>query len=798
MWRPLPLLHTLRAARRSPAARGLLALWVLITLVCVIAGIYPAKLGWNGIPVSLGRLHFSLTIYPPMVICLWLVFWLGFEWAFVSAYIATIAVALYAEMPLPAAVLFAFVDPLALAVYALAYRTARIPFDLRSVKSVVWFVLVSFVAAVAGSTGSFIWSEAGGLSAEETLAIWQGWWIGGTLQALLLNAPLLALLSPAVDRLKRRLFESPAVAEVSMRWIITAIAACGVVLAGFLVASSQLATARLLQALSTGVSLAARNAILDAAYSWKLTMWAGMALTLAGSVGGIFLAYFWNRTLFREVRSRTAQLQESEQRFRSTFEQAAVGIAHVSLSGRWLRVNQKLCDIVGYTRDEMMGLTFQELTHPDDLAEDLEYVRRILAGEVQTYTMEKRYIRKSGEPVSVQLTVSLARGPQNEPRYFISIVEDATQRKHLEEQLRHSQKMEAIGRLAGGVAHDFNNLLTVISGYAEMIGKDPAAEQKLRGRADAIADAAGRAAALTRQLLAFSRRQIVQPQIVDLNDLVVNMENMLQRLIGETVALRTIGRPTPAKVRVDPGQIEQVIVNLAVNARDAMPEGGSLTIAVGSRQPGRVTVEVRDTGEGMSPEVQSHLFEPFFTTKPRGKGTGLGLSIVYGIVKQAGGTIEVNTQEGRGTTFRMELPEVAGEAQSSESKVAQNGRTTGAETLLLVEDEEGLRKLAVEFLRLSGYTVMEAASGEEAVKVCDQFPGTIPLLVTDMIMPGMNGRDLAERLRTKRPGMKVLYISGYTDNVLDLKDPTKPVTGFLQKPFAPGVLVQRVRELLDS
>jgi len=458
-------------------------------------------------------------------------------------------------------------------------------------------------------------------------------------------------------------------------------------------------------------------------------------------------------------------------------------------------VNQKLCDILGYAREELLGHAFQELTHPDDLQADLDNVNRMLTGEIQTYTMEKRYLRKGGEPISVQLTVSLARGPQNEPRYFISIVEDATQRKHLEEQLRHSQKMEAVGRLAGGVAHDFNNLLTVISGYAEMIRIDPAADEKLRGHAGTIGDASERAAALTRQLLAFSRRQIVQTRVVDLNDLVVNMENMLQRLIGETVALRTVPHARPAKVRVDPGQIEQVIVNLAVNARDAMPEGGSLTIAVGGGPAGRVTLEVRDTGEGMTPEVRSHLFEPFFTTKPHGKGTGLGLSIVYGIVKQAGGAIDVETQPGSGTTFRIELPEIAGELVPAESEVTRGGGAKATETLLLVEDEEVLRKLAAEILRSNGYQVMEASSGEEALKICEGFSGTIPMLVTDMIMPGMNGRALADKLRATHPGMKVLYMSGYTDNLPDLKD---SATGFLQKPFVPGVLVRRVRELLDA
>jgi PAS domain S-box-containing protein len=800
LWRPLSLVATLRCAASSAAARGLLLGWAVITLACVLLGIYQVDLAWNGLPVHFGGFHFSLTIYPPLIICLWMVFWVGFEWAFLTAYLATWILALYDGMPMGAALLFALVDPLALAVYALAYRAARIPFDLRNVKSVVWFVVVSFVAAVAGSTGSFIWSEAHGLSAGETLVIWQGWWVGAFLQALLLNAPILALASRRVERLKQRFFDAPAIAEPSLMWIATTIAAGGIVLAGFLIASSELASARLSQVLETSVGAATRSAIVDAAYSWKLTAWTGMALTLAGSLGGIFLAYAWNRTLFREVRARTAEVHETEQRFRVTFEQAAVGIAHVSPDGLWLRVNQKLCDIVGYPREELVRKTFQDITHPDDLASDMAFVQRVLAGEIDTYTMEKRYIRKSGSMVWAQLTVSLARGPHKEPRYFISIVEDITERKLLEEQLRQSQKMEAIGRLAGGVAHDFNNLLTVIAGYGEMMITDAGDNDSLRQGAEAICEASGRATALTSQLLAFSRRQVVQPRILDLNLVVGNMENMLQRLLGETVALTTIPSPSAAKVKVDPGQIEQVIVNLAVNAKDAMPGGGKLAIEVAAAESPstrQVMLAIRDTGTGMSDEVQSHLFEPFYTTKPRGKGTGLGLSIVYGIVKQAGGSIAVDTQVGRGTTFRLAFPEVVSGDVYQESRPIPATLLPGSETILLVEDEDAVRKLAGDVLRNNGYKVLEAASGEAAVSIGLQFTGAIPLLVTDMIMPGMNGRALAEQLRAGCPGMKVLYISGYTENVLEIND-LGPTTAFLQKPFGPSVLAQKVRELLDA
>jgi PAS domain S-box-containing protein len=801
LWRPLSLAATVRSAARRPAARVLLLAWLALTAVCVAAGIYQVKMAWNALPVHLGPVQFPLTIYPPLVICIWMVFWLGFEWAFLSAYLATFALALFAGMRLDEAALFAFVDPLALAVYALAYRAARIPFDLRGLMSMVWFLFVSFVAAVAGSVGSFIWSAANGLPPSRTFDIWQGWWIGALLQAVLLNAPVLALFGRRLERLKARFFAVPPRPEPSVRWAMAAIAAGGLVLAGFLLATGELANTRLSQALQTGLSEASRNAVVEATYSWKLTVWAGIVLALAGSWGGIFLAYAWNRTLFREVRARTAALQESEQRFRMTFDHADVGIAHLSSGGRWLRVNQKLCDIVGYTREELLERTFQDITYPEDLPANLENVKRALAGSSQTYSMQKRYIKKDSSLVWVHVTVALARGTRKEARYFISVVEDITERKLLEEQLRQSQKMEAIGRLAGGVAHDFNNLLTVIGGYGQMMLAQLDERDSLHVKARAICQAADRAAALTSQLLAFSRRQIVQPRIVNLNDLVAGMQEMLHRLLGEAVSLKTIPSKLPAKVKIDPGQFEQVIVNLAVNARDAMPEGGDLTIEISTAdvdQTPRVMFCVRDSGTGMDAEVQSHLFEPFYTTKDRGKGTGLGLSIVYGIVKQSGGNIIVNSQLGQGTSFQLFLPRVlAGEPEPAPDKSAAK-MALGSETVLLVEDEEALRKLAGEVLRSSGYTVLEAVNGEDAVSVYRRFTGPIPLLVTDMIMPGMNGRALAERLRGLRPDIKVLYISGYTENLLDLHGPLGPATAFLQKPFAPALLTGKVRELLDG
>jgi PAS domain S-box-containing protein len=800
LWRPVSLPDTIRDARR-PAARILLTAWLALTAFCITAGLYQVRAGWNALPVHFGPIQFSLTIYPPLIICLWMFFWLGFDWAFLSAYLATFVLALYSGMRLPTAAVFALVDPLALAVYALAYRTVRIPFDLRGWSSVLWFLFVSFVAAVAGSVGSFIWSEAKGLPPVETYGIWQGWWIGALLQAVLLNAPILALFGRRLERLKERFIAVPRHPQTSLRWAMAAIIAGGLVLAGFLLATDELADARLAQALQSGVLPATRDAVLDAAYSWKLTVWTGIVLALTGSLGGIVLAYAWNRTLLREVRARTAELQETEQRFRVTFDHAAVGIAHVAPDGRWLRVNPKLCEIVGYTRDELLQRTFQDITYPEDLNADLEYVRRTLAGEIQSYSMQKRYIHKNGSLVWVYLTVALVWSRRKEPRYFISVVEDITQRIQLEEQLRQSQKMEAIGRLAGGVAHDFNNLLTVIGGYSRMMLGELPQNDSLRGKAEAICRSVDRAAALTSQLLAFSRRQVVQPRVVDMNEVVADMEEMLHRLLGEAISLKTVPSDGQAKVKIDPGQFEQVILNLAVNARDAMHKEGELTIEVSTPEANgepMVVLSVRDTGTGMDAEVQSHLFEPFYTTKDRGKGTGLGLSIVYGIVKQSGGNITVNSELGRGTSFEILLPRVLVEEPEATIADAVEKIVPGSETILLVEDEEALRNMVAEVLRLSGYTVVEAASGEEALTLYRLFPGTISLLLTDIIMPGMNGCALAGLLRGSQPEMRVLYISGYTENLIDLHGPLGPATAFLQKPFAPAMLTRQVRQLLDS
>jgi len=371
------------------------------------------------------------------------------------------------------------------------------------------------------------------------------------------------------------------------------------------------------------------------------------------------------------LRQEQATLRESEERFSGAFEHAPIGVALVSPDGRWLRVNRALCEMVGYSAAELLTLSFQDITLPDDLQGDMEQVRRLLAGDIRFYQIEKRYIHKRGHLITVMLSVSLVRDEQGHPRYFISQIEDVTERKRLEAQLFQSQKMETVGRLAGGVAHEFNSLLTIILGYSDFLRADLPAGSPLSESVEEISRAAGRAAALTRQLLAYGRKQILQHSTFDLNQAIVNLSDVFGTLLGgQTQRHFSPGAGSPA-VTADAGQIEQVIVNMVINARDAMPNGGTLTLATenvtleeqndagepGVRSNNYVMLAITDTGVGMSDDVKARIFEPFFTTKSVGKGAGLGLSTSYGIVKQSGGHITVHSEPGRGTTFRIYLPQ---------------------------------------------------------------------------------------------------------------------------------------------
>jgi nitrogen-specific signal transduction histidine kinase/CheY-like chemotaxis protein len=397
------------------------------------------------------------------------------------------------------------------------------------------------------------------------------------------------------------------------------------------------------------------------------------------------------------------------------------------------------------------------------------------------------------------------------PGVLVYTIRDLTKQRHLEEQLAQSQKMEAVGQLAGGVAHDFNNLLTVIMSYSAMLLQDLAPDDPQRADIQEIADAAARGSGLTRQLLAFSRKQVLQLRPVSVNDVVADIEKILRRLIGDDVELATTLDPAVSLISSDPGQMEQVLINLAVNARDAMPDGGRLHISTGEVtvpdddgsdgidvEPGvYVAIAVRDTGTGMTRDVQQHVFEPFFTTKEPGKGTGLGLPTVYGIAKQAGGTVVIESEPGEGTAVTVYFPRMDDSAVAVPEHPGTHAPLAGDETVLLVEDDASLRALAARALRINGYEVLMAANGAEALKVAASHPGPVDIVASDVVMPGIGGRQLIEQLVETYAGIKVLFMSGYTNDEIVRRGVLGGGTAFLQKPFTPDQLVRSIRAVLD-
>jgi PAS domain S-box-containing protein len=521
----------------------------------------------------------------------------------------------------------------------------------------------------------------------------------------------------------------------------------------------------------------------------------------------------------RAIEERAAQaLQESESRFRAIFEQAAIGMADSSLDARFIRLNQRFCEIMGYSREELLGLTFRQITHPDDLARDEQLVLQLLSGERSSFAVEKRYLRKDGGVVWANLMLSLLRSASGDPVHFVAVVEDITgqkraeeERRNLERQLLQAQKMESVGRLAGGVAHDFNNHLMVINGYCAMLLDEMGPTDPLREPVEEILLAGHRAAALTRQLLAFSRKQVAEPRVISLNDVVADARKMLSRLIGDDVEIITHLDADLGSVVADSSQMNQVLMNLAINARDAMPDGGRIIMETmnadldecyaaqhaGMEAGPYVLLSITDTGAGMTQEVVQHIFDPFFTTKAIGAGTGLGLSTVYGIVKQAGGWIWVYSEPGKGSTFKVYLPRAAAAPEPLTEPVLAAETLRGSETVLVVEDQPEVRKLTLAMLESQGYRLLEAASGSEALSLSERYREPIHLLITDVAMPGMTGKELATRLVTLRPSLRTLYTSGYTANAIAHEGVLDAGVAYLPKPFSAAQLAAKVREVLS-
>ncbi|MGE5569217.1 MAG: PAS domain S-box protein [Rhodospirillales bacterium] len=507
-----------------------------------------------------------------------------------------------------------------------------------------------------------------------------------------------------------------------------------------------------------------------------------------------------------------SMLPKSEKMLSAILESVSEAIFTVDRQGRIVLANASAVRMFGYTQEELLGSSIESLlpsgsrdVHAKRRQEYFEEPRNRPMG----IGMDLAGRRKDGSEFPVEVSLSYLQ--MDGGMLAIAFVTDITTRKQMEEQLLHSQKMEALGRLAGGVAHDFNNMLTIISGYNQLVLDQLSLGDPLRGYVEEVLTAASRAVALTNQLLAFSRRQVLQPRVLNVNALLSSTEKMLRRLIGEDIDLVFRLDPNAGNLRADPGQIEQVIFNLVVNSRDAIPGGGRITIETAAAQldtkyskthlgvrPGDyVLIAVSDTGHGMDAETKRHIFEPFFTTKEPGRGTGLGLATVYGIVKQSGGEVWVYSEPGQGTTFKVYFPRV-NEAESPAERATPAEESRGAETVLVVEDEEGVRELIAEMLRQRGYTVLTAENGVEALRVSAQYPDPIHLLVTDVVMPQMSGKQLADTLAPLRPGIKVLYLSGYTEYSALHHGVLEPGFEFLGKPFSRETLARKVRQVLDG
>ena len=513
-----------------------------------------------------------------------------------------------------------------------------------------------------------------------------------------------------------------------------------------------------------------------------------------------------------ESRRMETTLHDTEQRFRMLFRESPLGIALVGVDGRPVLTNAALQEMLGYTAEELNGMPFSDFTHPDDCAADMELFQQLIQGARKSFKIQKRYVRKDGQVIWARLSVSVAREAGGHPEYFMGMVEDITEHRNLEAQFIEAQKMEVIGKLASGVAHDFNNILGVILMCGDLITLRLPPDSPLREYAEEIRLASERAAGLTRQLLLFSRDQPVQTVVLDLNNVVKEMDKMLRRLIGENNSLMVVPGEQTGRIKADPGHVGQVLMNLAVNARDAMPNGGKLSIATsnvtldeneaparaGAKPGDYVMLSVSDTGTGMTDEVKAHLFEAFFTTKPAGKGTGLGLATCQTIVRQSGGHISVQSEVGRGTTFQVYFPRVE-QPLDAGRPVPAGPLPRGTETLLVVEDEPAVRHLAAGVLEAQGYTTLRAANGQDGLRVAGEHQGSpIRLVVTDVIMPLMGGKVMAEWLKTMDPDLKILFTSGYTDDAIAQHGALEAGMAFLPKPYTPATLVRKVREMLDT
>lgn len=492
---------------------------------------------------------------------------------------------------------------------------------------------------------------------------------------------------------------------------------------------------------------------------------------------------------------RIEPMRDSELRFHAVFEGAAIGISICSLDGHMLESNAAVTRMLGYSREELAGMHPREL-HPGDFEQDEVLIAELMSGARDSFELDKRYRRKDGSYIWGHLTVSTVRGTDRKPAFLIAMLEDTTERRRVAEQLREAEKMEVIGRLAGGVAHDFNNLLTGILLYCDLLSAAMQPGDPSRQHVEEVRMAGEQGAALTQQLLAIARKQVPQPRAILLNEIVSSTQNLLRRLVGEQIELVSVLGPDLGNVLADPAQLRQVLLNLVLNARDAMPHGGRITMRTQATTFPRdarpaVSLSVEDTGCGMDEATRARLFEPFFTTKQPGHGTGLGLSMVQRIVHESGGTIEVESELGRGTRVEVFFPLM--KTVNATSLPAPSPRA--GQTILLVDDHSSARDSMEQVLHNAGYRVLQAPSGKSALNLFAENSNAVDLLIADWMMPGINGWELAETLRQQKPELKILLISGYQDSQ---PEPTTTSLKLIRKPFSESALLERIHEVLDS
>lgn len=778
-WAPLSIASLARSGRwRTRQCGALLAGWMGLLLLCLAYGLGPSPRVLSSI--NLGFAVFGL--FPPLIAAFVVLFWFGLEWAAVLITVASVGVGIRLGMPLPWLILFSLADAAGLTILALIYRLSRLPYTLSGPAAAVGYVMGSVLCGLVLSSGAFFLGQTRDAMAETSLHGWISWWIGG-IAAAVVAAAVLNAFSARVEDWKTRHFETRGVGPVSYRTLLGGVVVGGGILGTLVLGVSEMVWQRLEVTFRSGSPKLVESNLTLLRALWLMLSEVGVLLVVALCLGGVALAWMWSRALEKASLRRAAEKERAERRFRVTFEEAPVGIGHIRPDGRFILVNAKLCEILGYSRPEMLEMSYFELVDPAEVDLARQRAARLLSGELPLLVFERAFRNRGGARVWVRTHVSLATKPDGTADYCLLVLEDIRQRKELEDRLQQTSKMEAVGRLAGGVAHDFNNLLAVILGFTEMAQVQLAKGGNPEASLMQVKRGADRAAELTRQLLMFSRRQVVDLQLNDLNAEVEVSCSLLPPLVGPAIDVRFEGAAGLPRILADRSQISQIVVNLATNARDAMPRGG--TVWVRTRQEGRrVVLEVEDEGAGIPADVLPHIFEPFYTTKSRGRGTGLGLATVYTIVQQMAGEIEVRSGDERGTCFRVSVE--AQEAAGPSGAPPGPGRPMA---VLLAEDDPAVRNLTATSLTGAGHRVTAAESGEAALLLFQ--PDSFDLLVTDVRMPGMSGVELATRVREREPALPVVFVSGFSDAV----QPSELPGPFLQKPFSTSRLLAVMSEV---